>query len=410
MYPACVLSSFKPVSALREPSQGVLKGTALRKGLVLFQFATAILLIASTLIVGKQLAYMRNQDIGVDLERTLVLKIPQGPGAEQRASVAQTQFAGLSSVRYATVSTSVPGREYVNSASGIPRQSAAPDEAQQAFFIDVDENYFPFYSIPLVCGRNFSSGFVGDKDTVIINEEMVSTLGFESAEKALLQNIVLGGFGGDVVQIVGVVENYHHLSLRKKIDPVIYLPLPGSYFNRGYFLSLRVDGRSIGPALSTIAQNWKELFPGRPLEYAFLEDEFNSQYDEDERFGRVFGLSSLLAILIACLGLFGLASFSAERRTREIGIRKVFGASVTEIAGMLTGEFLRWVLLANLIAWPLTWIIMNKWLQRFAYRTTLGVWPLGLAAFFSLVIALATVSYKAVRSASANPADSIRRE
>jgi putative ABC transport system permease protein len=410
VYPAFILSSFRPVLALRGQVQGVLKGTALRKGLVLFQFATAILLIASTLTVGKQLAYMRNRDIGVDLERTLVLKIPQVPEAAQRASVARTQLAGLSAVRDAALSTSVPSRGYVNSASGIRRQAATAEEAQQAFFIDVDENYFPFYSVPLICGRNFSSGFVGDKDTVIINEEMVSTLGFESAEKALLQDIVLGGFGGDIVRVVGVVKNYHHLSLRNKIDPVIYLPLPGSYFNRGYLLSLRVDGRSLGPAVSSITERWKELFAGQPLEYAFLDDEFNSQYDEDERFGQVFGLSSFLAILIACLGLFGLASFSAERRTREIGIRRVFGASVPEITGMLTAEFLRWVLLANLIAWPVTWMVMSRWLQRFAYRTTIGIWPLGLAALFAGVIALATVSYKAIRSAAANPADSIRHE
>jgi putative ABC transport system permease protein len=410
LYPALILSSFKPVLALRGPAQGVLKGTALRKGLVLFQFATAILLIASTLVVGKQLAYMRTQDIGVDLERTLVLRIPQVPGAEQRASVARTQLSGLSSVRDAAVSTSVPSREYVNSASGIRRQAATAEEAQQAFFIDVDERYFPFYCVPFVCGRNFSSGFVGDKDTVIVNEEMVRTLGFESAEKALLQNIVLGGFGGDVVQVVGVVKNYHHLSLRNKIDPVIYLPLPGSYFNSGYLLSLRVDGKSMGPAISSIIEKWKDLFPGQPLEYSFLDDEFNNQYDEDERFGEVFGLSSLLAILIACLGLLGLASFSAERRTREIGIRKVFGASVANIAKMLTGEFLRWVLLANLIAWPLTWIIMSRWLQRFAYRTTPGFWPLALAAVCALAIALGTVSFRAVRSAMANPADSIRHE
>jgi putative ABC transport system permease protein len=410
IYPAFILSSFRPVLALRGPAQGVLKGAALRKGLVLFQFATAILLIASTLTVGKQLAYMRNRDIGVDLERTLVLKIPQVRGARQSALVARTELSGLPSVRDVAVSTSVPGRDYVNSASGIRRQAASTEEGQQAFFIDVDDKYFPFFSVPLVCGRNFSSGFVGDKDTVIINEEMVSTLGFETAEQALLQNIVLGGFGGDVVQVVGVAKNYHQLSLRNKIDPVIYLPLPGSYFNRGYLLSLRVDGRSIGPAVSAIAEKWKELFAGQPLEYAFLDDEFNSQYDEDERFGQVFGLSSLLAILIACLGLFGLASFSAERRTREIGIRRVFGASVPEITGMLTGEFLLWVVLANLIAWPLTWIIMSRWLQRFAYRTALGFWPLGLAALSALVIALITVSSKAIRSAAANPVDSIRQE
>jgi putative ABC transport system permease protein len=410
LYPALILSSFRPILALRGAIQGALKGIALRKGLVLFQFATAILLIASTLIVGKQLAYMRNKDIGVDLDRILVLQIPPVSGAEQKAFVARAELAGLPGVRNDAVSTTVPGRGYVNSASGIRRQSAGAEEAQQAFFVDIDENYLSFFSVPLVCGRTFTRGFAGDTDTVLINEAMVKTLGFESAEKALLQNVVLGGFGGDVVQVVGVVKDYHHLSLRTKIDPVIFLSIPGSYFNRGFLLSLRLEGRSVGPALSSIAAKWKELFPGQPLEYSFLGDEFNSQYDEDKRFGQVFGLSSLLAILIACLGLLGLASFSAERRTREIGIRKVFGASVPNIAKMLTGEFLSWVLLANLIAWPLTWIIMSQWLQRFAYRTTMDFWPLGLAAVCVLAIALATVSYRAVRSATADPVVSIRHE
>jgi putative ABC transport system permease protein len=239
---------------------------------------------------------------------------------------------------------------------------------------------------------------------------MVNVLGFESAEKALLQNVVLGGFGGDVVQVVGVVKNYHHLSLREKIEPVIYMPLSQTYFRRGYLLSLRVDGRSIGPAISSITKKWTEIFPGQPLEYSFLDDEFNSQYDADERFGQVFGLSSLLAILISCLGLFGLASFSAERRTREIGIRKVFGASSAGIVAMLAREFVQWVVLANLIAWPVAWFVMSRWLQRFAYRTAVGFETLAGAALITLIIAIATVAFKSIRLAAANPVDSIRCE
>jgi putative ABC transport system permease protein len=235
-------------------------------------------------------------------------------------------------------------------------------------------------------------------------------LAFESAEKALLQNVVLGGFGGDVVQVVGVVKNYHHLSLQEKIEPVIYMPLSQTYFRRGYLLSLKIDGRSIGPAISSVTEKWREIFPGQPLEYSCLDDEFNGQYDADKRFGQVFGLSSLLAILIACLGLFGLASFSAERRTREIGIRRVFGATIPEIAGMLAREFVQWVVLANLIAWPAAWIVMSKWLQRFAYRTKVGFEILAGAALLTLVVALATVSFKAIRSAAANPVESIRCE
>jgi len=410
LYPAFVLSSFRPALALRGPAQGVLRGAALRKGLVLFQFATAILLIASTLIVGKQLAFMQNQDLGVDLDQTLVLKIPEVPGSDQSASLARVQMSGLASVRNAALSTSVPGREYSNAVSGIRRQSAAAEEAQQAFIIDVDDNYFQFFSIPLVCGRGFSRGYASDTGAVVINEEMVNVLGFESAEKALLQNVVLGGFGGDVVQVVGVVKNYHHLSLREKIEPVTYMPLSQPYFRRGYLLSLRIDARSIGVAISSITAKWREIFPGQPLEYSFLDDDFNSQYDIDKRFGQVFGLSSLLAILISCLGLFGLASFSAERRTREIGIRKVFGATIPEIAAMLAREFVQWVVLANLIAWPVAWVVMSRWLQRFAYRTTVGFETLAGAALLTLVIALTTVSFKAIKSAAANPVESIRCE
>jgi putative ABC transport system permease protein len=409
-YPAFILTSFRPVLALRGPVKGASRGAVLRKGLVILQFATAVLLVASTLTVGRQLTFMRNRDIGVDLDRTLVLKIPGGSGSEQWASVARAQMSGLAPVRSATISTSVPSREYSNAASGIRRQSAAREEAQQAFFIDIDDDYFQFFTIPLVCGRSFFGGFTSDMDVVVINEECVRSLGFESAEKALLQNIVLGGFGGDVVRVVGVAKDYHHMSLREKIEPVIYLPLSNTYFRRGYFLSLRIGGPSIGTAISSIAAKWKELFPGQPLEYSFLDDDFNRQYDADERFGRVFGLASLLAILISCLGLFGLASFSAERRSREIGIRKVFGASARRLAAMLAGEFLQWVLLANLIAWPLTWFAMDKWLRRFAYRTTVDLGTLGSAALLALAIAVATVSTKAIRTAAADPVDSIRYE
>jgi len=410
LYPAFVLSAFKPVMALRGPAQGVLRGAALRKGLVLFQFATAVLLVASALVVGKQLAFMQSQDLGVDLDQTFVLRIPGVSGSEQAGSTLRAQMSGLSSVLDAALSSSVPSRGYTNAASGIRRQSAAAKEAQQAFFIKVDDNYFRFFSIPLVCGRGFSKGYVSDASAAIINEEMAHVLGFESPEKALLQNIVLGGFGGDVVQVVGIAKNHHHLSLREKIEPIIYLPLPAAYFRTGYLLSLRVDGRSIGPAISAVTAKWREIFPGQPLEYSFLDDEFSGHYDADRRFGQVFGLSSLLAIFIACLGLFGLASFSAERRTREIGIRKVFGATTPEIAAMLAREFLQWVVLANLIAWPVAWVVMSKWLQRFAYRTTVGFETLAGAALLTLVIALVTVSFKAVRSAAGNPVDAIKHE
>ena len=405
LYPAFILSSFRPSLALRGPAKGATRGTVLRKGLVLLQFATASLLIASTLIVGDQLAFMRSRELGAEIGQTLVLKIPPADGSGSRLIVARDQMAGIASVLDATVSTSVPGREYSNAASGIRRQSASEEEAERLFFIGVDDRYFQLFRIPMLSGRAFSEGYGSDRDAVILNEEAVKLLDLESGEKALQQNIVLGGLGGQVVRVIGVVKNYHHKSLREKIEPVVYQPLRWANL-----LSLKIQGPSIRATVSSVEAKWKEIFPGRPLEYFFLDDDFNGQYDADKRFGRVFGLGSLLAVVIACLGLFGLASFSAERRRREIGIRKVFGASAWGLAGMLAVEFLRWILLANFIAWPVAWISMGKWLRRFAYHTTVGLETLGGAALLTLIIALATVSAKTLRSAAANPVDSIRCE
>jgi putative ABC transport system permease protein len=236
----------------------------------------------------------------------------------------------------------------------------------------------------------------------------VKSLGFESSEKAVLEK--LDGYFGDTVRIIGVVKNYHHKSLRDKIEPVLYGALPYAHFEGSNYLSLKVRGRAPSLVIGSAERIWKEAFPGQPLDFSFLDDDFMGQYDADRRFAQVFGLSSLLAIVISCLGLFGLASCAAERRTREIGIRKVFGVTTARTTAMLMGESVRWVLPANLVAWPATWIAMNRWLDRFAYRTTVGLDSLGLAAVSALAIALATVSAKAVKAALANPVDSIRQE
>ena len=407
-YPAFILSSFRPVSVLRGTGGRSSRGAALRKGLVVFQFALAVLLIASTLTVGKQLAFIQGQDLGVDIDQALVLRVPPVDDAERQALLARDRLAELAAVEDVAVSASVPGRDYANQISGVRRRDASEGEAQAVFLIDVDDRYFQFFKVPVLAGRTFSKEFGADEYSVVLNEEAVRLLGFESPEKAVLQNI--DGYFGDTVQVIGVVKNYHHKSLHDKIEPVIYGSLPYTHFGGRNYLSLRIRGSSPGPAIEAIGKKWKEIFPGQPLEYSFLDDDFGGQYTGDRLFGRVFGWSSLLALSISCLGLFGLASFSAERRTREIGIRKVFGAGIPGITAMLTGEFILWVALANLIAWPLTWFVMDRWLRRFAYRTTVDLGTLGGAALLALLIAAVTVAAKALRSAAANPVDSIRYE
>jgi putative ABC transport system permease protein len=407
-YPAFILSSFRPAVVLRGRFKSGPGGIAVRSGLVLIQFALAILMIASTLVVGKQLAYVRNRDLGADLQKTLVLRVPPGNEAGRQALLARDRLAQIAGIAGATVSTSVPGRDYVNAISGVRRQGASRDEGHAVFLIDVDERYFHMFGIPVIAGRAFTSGLTADELNVVLNEEAARLLGFESPEAAVLQKI--DGYFGDTVQIIGVVRNYHHKSLRDKIEPVVYGALPYAHFEGSNYLALKIGESSFGTLKASVEKTWKELFPGQALEFTSLDEDFDTQYDADRRFGQVFALASLLAIFISCLGLSGLASYAAERRTREIGIRKVFGASIANVAAMLAGEFVRWVFLANIIAWPATWIVMNKWLGRFAYRTAVGWETLGLSGLLALAVALATVSVKVLKSARATPGDSIRQE
>jgi len=402
LYPAFVLSSFRPATTLKELSRGTGKGAALRKSLVLVQFAISVLLIASTLIVVRQLDFMRSQDLGVDMDQTIALRLSP---SRKSAFLLREQMSKLAPVTGATLSSSVPGLEYTNAASGIRRQTAAPEAAQHLFFIDADENYFPFFGISLLCGRTFSRDYGLDQDAVVLNEETVKLLGFENPEKDLQEKIVLGGFGGRVVNVIGVVKNYHHKILRDKIEAVIYSP-PG----RISFLSLRIQGGQVGPAVSLIEKRWNDILPGQPLEYFFLDSAFNDQYKSDKRFGQVFGIAAILAILISCLGLFGLASFTAEQKTKEIGIRKVLGASARQIVVLLSKEFARWVILANVVAWPVVYFIMKKWLQGFAYRTSLSLWVFIVSAVSALAIALLTVGYQTLKAALADPVKSLRYE
>ncbi|MBN2199182.1 MAG: ABC transporter permease [Candidatus Aminicenantes bacterium] len=405
--PALLLSSFKPAFVLRGRALSGPKGQGLRKGLVLVQFAMAVFLIASTLVVERQLAFVRNRSLGADIDRTLALMIPRSPDTAARVLTARDKMAGLAAIDSAAAASSIPGRPYSNSISGVLRSGASEEEAQSLSVIDVDEKYFPAFGIPLLAGRNFSPGLESDEDTVILNEEAAGMLGFESPEKAILGEITAFG---DRLRIVGVTANYHHKSLREKIEPVVFFPHPYSRFPGTTYLSLKIRGTAMGEALSQIRSGWSDFFPGLPFTSFFLDDDFRDQYDADERFGRLFGLASVLAIIIACLGLSGLASFAAERRTREIGIRKVFGATVPGLTGKLSQEFVSWILPANLIAWPAVWIAMNRWLSGFAYRTRVGLGTLAMSAGLVLAIALLTVAAKAAKAAAARPAESLRAE
>ena len=408
IYPAFVMSSFNPLIIFKTHS-GKLPGKIdLRRGLVIFQFAVSIILIASTLIVFEQLSFMRNKDLGANINQTLILNAPNGKEDSYSSAVNfRDALLIIPGVRDASASASVPGKGYSNASSGVRKYGSNPEDGTQGFFISVDENYFKLYNVPLVAGRYFTRESRFNHE-IILNEEAVKVYGFKNPKDAINKKLVFDGFDGQSIRIVGVTKDYYQESLKSSILPVVFNPINGG--NGPKYFSIKIGSKNIKQILAKIKNNWDETFPNQPFEYNFLDEIFNSQYKADQQFGKVFSLFSFLAIMISCLGLFGLASFTNLRRRKEIGIRKVVGASLQDIFFMLTKDFTKWVLLANLIAWPVAYYIMNKWLEDFAYRINMSWWTFFLSGGIAFLVALLTVSYQAIKAATANPVESLKYE
>jgi putative ABC transport system permease protein len=410
LYPALILSSFSPLVAFRTVHGRFSKAIDLRKMLVIFQFSVSIILIASTLIVYRQVSFMRNQNLGADIDQVLVLKAPRIMGNYiSTCNSFKDALLAFPSVRNVSASSTIPGRDYSNYASDIRSQSSQPGEGTQGVFIDVDENYFSLYQIPLVEGENFSRESRLNRE-VILNEDAVKTYGFQNPEDAIDKNLVLGGLDGRIVKIIGVTKDYHQRSLKSALQPVIFNPIYASDINLAKYFSVKVAGRNIRQTMNQIKAKWDDLYPDQPFEYYFPDDLFNSQYKSDQQFGEVFGIFAALAILISCIGLFGLASYANSQRTKEIGIRKVVGASIGDIMIMLVTDFAKYVALANIIAWPVAYYAMRVWLQGFAYKADLDLWIFIVSGLTALMIFMATVGFHTIKAARANPVESLRYE
>lgn len=410
IYPAFILSSFNPLTALKAKYGRISKGIDLRKGLVIFQFAISIILITSTLVVYRQLSFMLNQDLGANIDQVLILKAPRVMGNFiSSCNSLKDALLTFPSIKNVAASATVPGKDYSNYASDIRSQSSQPGEGTQGVFIDVDENYFGLYHIPLIAGKNFSRESRLNRE-VILNEEAVKTYGFQNPEGAIDKDLVLGGLDGRIVKIIGVTKDYHQRSLKSAIQPVIFNPIYASDINLAKYFSVKIAGQNVKQAMDQIKSKWDELYPNQPFEYYFLDDLFNSQYKSEQQFGEVFGLFAVLAILISCIGLFGLASYANVQRTKEIGIRKVIGASTKDITAMLVKAFTKWVVLANLVAWPVAYFVMNRWLQSFAYRVDVDWWIFVISGMLALLIAFITIGWQAIKAATANPVESLRYE
>ena len=399
-YPALFLSSFQPVSVIKGSLKSGARSSLFRRILVVVQYALSIFLIIGTVIVYNQLHYMKNKDVGYDKEHLVFLPMRGQTGrsytALKDALVRDSRILGV------TGSMERPSR-IGNNSGGADWDGKDPDQVVLIGFCSVDYDYIETVGIELTEGRGFSKEYGTDQtEAFIVNEEVAKLIGKES---------VVGerfSFVGRDGKIIGVMKNFHYLSLRDKIEPLaIYMRPP----DRGFSYTLvRIPSENISASLDFVRETWQKVFPDYPFEYRFLDYDFENYYRSEERMGDLLKYFSILAVFIACLGLFGLASFTAEQRTKEIGIRKVLGASAPQITLLLCREFFVLVLLANIISWPVAYYAMYKWLQGFAYRTNIGIFTFILSAALALIIALLTVSYQAIKAALANPVDSLRYE
>ena len=406
IYPAFVLSSFQPVSVLKGKMSTSSRGVFLRKFLVVLQFAASVFLIAGTFTVYRQISFMQNQELGVEIAQTLVIEAPSVVNDSiyaDRVHTFKTELLRSSSVKAVAASTAVPGNKPGWNAGGIKLIHQDDSESKQYRVIGVDYDFVDAFQLEVLEGRNFSQEFTNDESAVLFNESAVELLGFENLKAALEQDIF---FWGDTFKIVGVVKDYHQESLKASFDPLIFRCIPAS---RSYF-SLKVETNNLSETIAHAQAVWDDIFPGNPFEYFFLDDHFNRQYQADLRFGKVFGFFAALAIFVACLGLFGLSSFMVTQRTKEIGVRKVLGASIASILTLLSRDFVKLILVACLIAMPLAYWILQNWLNHYAFHINLGWWLFVLPMVAVLFVALFTVSFQSLKAAMANPVDTLRDE
>lgn len=399
-YPAFLLSRFRPARILKGVAGSTTGGNAIRRFLVVAQFSMTIVLVIGTLVVYKQIRFMKNVDLGFDKEQKLIV-----PGdLKERYESVKAEFLKNPSIIGASACWNVPGR--------LPNLIEAhlvgenEDKAQSMNFYYIDHDFIPEYGIEIVAGRSFQKKFQSDTyDSFILNETAVKAFGFSSPEEILGKKMYEGGSGG-VGTIIGVAKDFFYTGLQTKVEPLVMQVRP-DFFST---LSLEIRTDNLNETLSFIEKKWNELQLGRLFSYFFLDEDFNRHYRSEENLGHIYTTLTFLAIFISCLGLAGLSAFTAEQRTKEIGVRKVLGASAWSVLILLLNEFTKWVFVSNVIAWPLSYFIMQKWLQGFAYRTDIGLWVFVFSAALAFLISVITVSYQSLKAALANPVDSLRYE
>jgi putative ABC transport system permease protein len=406
LYPALVLSGFKPVKVLKGYLKAKTSGVSLRKVLVVLQFSISIVMIICTWIVFQQIRYMLNKPLGYNKDYLVVLNHQDELAKGYEAF--RTQLLDDTHVKSVTRSSRIPTGRLLDEMDAFVRDNGAykPVKVQLKMLI-VDQDFVPTYNIKMLAGRSFSRDYGTDTAGFVINASAASDLGWKSPEQAVGKEMKYGSQEG---RIIGVMDDIHFESLQQKISPMLLL-YPGPK-NTGYYqkVTVKVSGADMPATVAHIQQTWKRFMPEKPFDYSFLDQNYNKLYNTETRQGTIFTLFSGIAIIIACLGLLGLSAFTISQRVKEIGIRKVLGAGTAGIVRMISGDFLKLVLIASLIAFPVAWYAMHQWLNGFAYHIPVSWWVFLLAGLIALAIAFITISIQTIKAASANPVKNLRSE
>ncbi len=403
VYPAFILSAFKPISTLKGSFKSSARGITLRKGLVTFQFCLSIALIAGTFVVVSQLNYLRQKDLGFRQDQMLVVDFNYDEDTQNNLSSLKDRMLAQEGVSSVSASRSVPGSFFPKAGTELEAADGGMKMEDISLF-EVDIDFIPHFGIEMAAGRSYSRDFPSDTSAaLVVNEAAARLYGYSDPKDIIGKSFSQWDMNG---QVIGVTKDFNFQSLHSVVGPLALRLAPLS----SRYLTLKIKAENLQATLEKVRQVWNDFSGNRPFLYSFLDESFNQQYQADQQFEKVFSSFSALAILIACLGLLGLATYSAEQRTKEIGVRKVLGASVSHIVALLSKDFVKLVLLAAVIASPLAWWLMNKWLEGFAYRMQIHWGIFVFASLLCVIIALGTISFQAIRAALTKPIDSLRDE
>lgn len=376
----------------------------MRSVLVIFQFTIAIFLIISTIVVYNQLSFVQNKNLGYDQKDLLVIE--RAYALQDQRNAFKEELSQNPSIEMISQTNNLPSFLHGNTA--FRPEGSTPDEIRATNFYYTDENFQNTLGIKLIEGRWFSKDLAGDSLAVVLNLSAVKAYGYEDP---IGKNVLQIGGGADTtdlpMKIIGVVEDFHYESLHQTIQPLIIA------FNRNRFASyfaIRIHPENYQQAIGFIEDKWNSMVTDQPIEYTFLEDELKTNYNDDKNEGIIFAIFAMLAIFVSSLGLLGLASFTTEQRTKEIGIRKVMGSSISQVVGLLTKEINWLLIISSIVSWPLAFYFMKNWLQNFAFKSNLGLHIFIIASIIAFVIAILTTGFQALKAARANPANSLRHE